>query len=120
VVKWVAAKHSGTGSLTLLAVLAAAAGLTRQRRIETGISADDASAGCRRGAAKPTTGYAPVNGLKMYYEVHGSGDPVVLLHGAFTSLRCFAGTPWVHALYSPSEFEVCILTLIYIDDILYR
>ena len=21
---------------------------------------------------KPTTGYAPVNGLKMYYEVHGS------------------------------------------------
>ena len=22
---------------------------------------------------KPTTGYAPVNGLKMYYEVHGSG-----------------------------------------------
>ena len=24
---------------------------------------------------KPTTGYAPVNGLKMYYEVHGSGDP---------------------------------------------
>ena len=23
----------------------------------------------------PTTGYAPVNGLKMYYEVHGSGDP---------------------------------------------
>jgi hypothetical protein len=29
---------------------------------------------------KPTTGYAPVNGLKIYYEVHGSGDPVVLLH----------------------------------------
>jgi hypothetical protein len=28
---------------------------------------------------KPTTGYAPVNGLKMYYEVHGSGEPVVLL-----------------------------------------
>lgn len=31
----------------------------------------------------PTTGYAPVNGLKMYYEVHGKGEPVVLLHGAF-------------------------------------
>jgi hypothetical protein len=28
---------------------------------------------------KPTTGYAPVNGLKMYYEIHGSGEPVVLL-----------------------------------------
>jgi pimeloyl-ACP methyl ester carboxylesterase len=35
---------------------------------------------------KPTTGYAPVNGLKMYYEVHGSGEPVVLLHGAFMSI----------------------------------
>ncbi|HEX6730874.1 MAG TPA: hypothetical protein VF074_12705 [Pyrinomonadaceae bacterium] len=25
-------------------------------------------------SAQQTTGYAPVNGLKMYYEVHGSGD----------------------------------------------
>ena len=35
---------------------------------------------------KPTTGYAPVNGLKMYYEVHGSGEPVVLLHGSFMAI----------------------------------
>ena len=35
---------------------------------------------------KPTTGYAPVNGLKMYYEIHGSGEPVVLLHGAFMAI----------------------------------
>jgi hypothetical protein len=35
---------------------------------------------------KPTTGYAPVNGLKMYYEVHGVGEPVVLLHGAFMTI----------------------------------
>ena len=34
----------------------------------------------------PAAGYAPVNGLKMYYEVHGSGDPVVLLHGAFMTI----------------------------------
>jgi pimeloyl-ACP methyl ester carboxylesterase len=27
--------------------------------------------------------YAGVNGLKMYYEVHGTGRPLVLLHGAF-------------------------------------
>jgi pimeloyl-ACP methyl ester carboxylesterase len=27
--------------------------------------------------------YASMNGLKMYYEVRGSGKPVVLLHGAF-------------------------------------
>ena len=35
---------------------------------------------------KPTTGYAPVNGLKMYYEIRGSGEPVVLLHGAFMAV----------------------------------
>jgi len=38
------------------------------------------------GQQKPTTGYAPVNGLKMYYEIHGSGEPVVMLHGAFMSI----------------------------------
>jgi pimeloyl-ACP methyl ester carboxylesterase len=27
--------------------------------------------------------YATVNGLKMYYEIHGAGRPLVLLHGAF-------------------------------------
>lgn len=35
---------------------------------------------------EPTTGYAPVNGVRMYYEVHGSGEPVVLLHGAFMTI----------------------------------
>lgn len=35
---------------------------------------------------KPTTGYAPIHGLRMYYEVHGSGEPVVLLHGAFMAI----------------------------------
>src|SRR5215470_18193616 len=38
------------------------------------------------GQQKPNTGYAPVGGLKMYYEIHGSGEPVVLLHGAFMSI----------------------------------
>jgi pimeloyl-ACP methyl ester carboxylesterase len=34
----------------------------------------------------PQTGYAPVNGLRMYYEVHGTGRPLVLLHGAFSAI----------------------------------
>lgn len=46
---------------------------------------------------KPTTGYAPVNGLKMYYEVHGSGEPVVLLHGAFMAISG-DWEAWVHEL----------------------
>ncbi|MFT3910742.1 MAG: alpha/beta hydrolase [Ferruginibacter sp.] len=36
---------------------------------------------------KPSgTGYAPVNGIKVYYEVYGEGRPVVLLHGAFYTI----------------------------------
>lgn len=31
-------------------------------------------------------GYAEVKGLKMYYEVYGSGKPIVLLHGSFMSI----------------------------------
>src|ERR671920_32647 len=30
--------------------------------------------------------YAEVNGLKMYYEIHGTGSPLVVLHGAFMTI----------------------------------
>jgi pimeloyl-ACP methyl ester carboxylesterase len=34
------------------------------------------------------SGYAPVNGLELYYEIHGEGDgtPLVLIHGAFSAI----------------------------------
>lgn len=36
---------------------------------------------------KPSnSGYAPVNGIKVYYEVYGDGTPILLLHGAFMSI----------------------------------
>jgi len=38
------------------------------------------------GQQQAVSGYAPVNGLKMYYEIHGQGEPVVLLHGAFMAV----------------------------------
>ena len=35
----------------------------------------------------PQTGYAPVNGLQMYYELHGSGGiPLLLLHGGLFNI----------------------------------
>ena len=37
------------------------------------------------------SGYAPVNGLRMYYEVHGSGTPLLLLHGGGSSIRTTFG-----------------------------
>lgn len=30
--------------------------------------------------------YAEVNGLEMYYEIHGAGDPLIMLHGAFMTI----------------------------------
>lgn len=37
------------------------------------------------------TGYAQVNDLKMYYEDHGTGKPILLLHGAFNSINMAFG-----------------------------
>jgi pimeloyl-ACP methyl ester carboxylesterase len=33
------------------------------------------------------TGYAPVNGLQAYFEIHGSGEPLLLLHGAYMTIE---------------------------------
>src|SRR6185312_6481228 len=33
------------------------------------------------------SGYAPVNGIKVYYEVYGEGKPIILLHGAFYTIE---------------------------------
>jgi len=38
--------------------------------------------------SKPAdSGYVPVNGTKVYYEVYGEGRPIVLLHGAFMTIE---------------------------------
>src|SRR5215210_4522631 len=55
------------------------------------------SAGAQSTATTPVapesaveTGYAPVNGLRMYYEIHGDGGvPLVILHGAFGTVDMF-------------------------------
>ena len=51
-----------------------------------GFAQADASAGDAHDGDDPANGYAPVNGLQMYYEIHGSGEPLVLLHGAFGAI----------------------------------
>jgi len=38
------------------------------------------------------SGYAPVNGLNMYYEIHGKGDvPLVLIHGGGSTIESTFG-----------------------------
>ena len=34
----------------------------------------------------PQHGYAPINGLNLYYEIHGSGSPLVLLPDGFMTI----------------------------------
>jgi pimeloyl-ACP methyl ester carboxylesterase len=40
-------------------------------------------------ANRPASGYAPINGVEVYYEICGSGKPLVLLHGGFGSIEMF-------------------------------
>lgn len=37
------------------------------------------------------SGYAPVNGLEMYYEIHGTGSPLVLIHGGGSTIQTTFG-----------------------------
>jgi pimeloyl-ACP methyl ester carboxylesterase len=33
--------------------------------------------------------FAPINGLKLYYEIHGTGEPLILLHGGVGASEMF-------------------------------
>lgn len=41
--------------------------------------------------AEPKGDYADVNGMRMYYEVSGTGDPIVVLHGAYMNIPAMGG-----------------------------
>lgn len=53
-----------------------------------------------KGATTKTHGYAPVNDLKMYYEIEGTGDPLVYLPPAFgfAGLKSFPALAQNHSL----------------------
>ena len=40
-------------------------------------------------ATRPETGYAEIGDLRMYYEIHGAGEPLLLLHGAYMTADMF-------------------------------
>lgn len=53
------------------------------------------AASCATTGGRATRGYAPVNGLRIYYEVHGNpddpGTPLVLLHGGGSTIETSFG-----------------------------
>lgn len=46
----------------------------------------------RMASTSPETGYAEIGGLSMYYEIHGQGEPLILLHGGITVVDILAVT----------------------------
>jgi pimeloyl-ACP methyl ester carboxylesterase len=43
-----------------------------------------------------SSGYAEVNGIKLYHEIYGQGEPLVLIHGGLTTIGEMQG--WVQPL----------------------
>ena len=43
-----------------------------------------------------SSGYADVNGIKLYHEIYGEGEALVLIHGGLTTIGEMLG--WVHPL----------------------
>jgi pimeloyl-ACP methyl ester carboxylesterase len=77
---------------TFIALTASAGTWLAARNLAIAEAGSDAATLLREGEAMtqtgPQTGYAPVNGLQMYYEIHGRGGvPLVLLHGAYSNFE---------------------------------
>jgi pimeloyl-ACP methyl ester carboxylesterase len=76
-----------TLSHNMAAVLAAAAIITGPVRAQAPVKRE--APGAWGGETKGVGHYADVNGLKLYYETHGTGRPLVLLHGGLGAIEMF-------------------------------
>lgn len=78
-----------TKPIYALAALALSAVLAAGCSTETATSNDSATTTAVAVADKPSADgkgfYAPVNGLQLYYEKHGTGRPIVLIHGGLST-----------------------------------
>lgn len=73
-------------NLTLASIVAVAASCQPSPKDGQNISMESKDTVASQGLKSIESGYADVNGLKMYYEVYGKGKPIVLLHGSYMTI----------------------------------
>jgi len=80
---------SGTSALpqSIAAALAVAAMMAAPVRAEAQVKRD--AQGAWGGKTNGLGHYATVNGIKLYYETHGTGKPLILLHGGLGAIEMF-------------------------------
>jgi len=80
---------SGTSALpqSIDAALAVAAMMAAPVRAEAQVKRD--AQGAWGGKTNGLGHYATVNGIKLYYETHGTGKPLILLHGGLGAIEMF-------------------------------
>jgi len=71
----------------MFAVLAVAAIVASPTRAQAQVKRD--AQGPWGGKANGLGQYADVNGIKLYYETHGAGKPLILLHGGLGAIEMF-------------------------------
>jgi len=79
------AARIATRSSKLVAALAVAGAISVVADAQAQVSASAVSADPVKGKGH----YADVNGIKLYYEIQGSGKPLVLLHGGLGAIEMF-------------------------------
>lgn len=77
-------KHRRISLATMIIVVLAISCQSNPKEMKNNSDSKDTVAGQTEKPAE--SGYADVNGLKMYYEVYGSGKPLLLIHGSFMTI----------------------------------
>lgn len=75
--------HRITGLWVAIAAAIMASCQPQEKEGQPGTASKDTVASLN---IKAESGYADVNGMKMYYEVSGKGDPIIVLHGAYMNI----------------------------------